>query len=94
MLELWAADCAVHSGVAGVVEGTGGVFRGHEGLREFALELREAFDDFVFEPRDIRPRGSLTLLIGHTTGRGRVSGVEIDVPMFWLTQRDQHGRNV
>jgi SnoaL-like domain len=94
MLEVWAADCEVHSVVGGVLEGASGVFRGHEGLREFWLELRAAFEDFGFEPRDIRRRGNLTLVIGQTTGRGRASGVEIAMPMIWLTQRDEHGQNV
>ena len=94
MLERWAADCEVHSGVARVVEGEAGVFRGHEGLREFWLELQEAFADFVFVPSEMRRRGSLTLMIGRSTGRGGASGIEIDVPMFWLTQQNEQGQNI
>jgi hypothetical protein len=61
MLERWAAECEVHPGVVRVVEGEAGVFRGHEGLREFRwLELREAFADFDFVPSEMRRRGSLS----------------------------------
>jgi hypothetical protein len=94
MLERWAAECEVHSGVARVVVGEARVFRGHEGLREFWLELREAFADFVFVPSEMRRRGSLTVTIGRSSGRGTGSGIELDVPMFWLTQHNEQGQNV
>jgi hypothetical protein len=41
--ERWAPDCELRSSVAGVLEGHGGVFRGHEGLKAFRHELGKAF---------------------------------------------------
>jgi ketosteroid isomerase-like protein len=94
MLEVWAADCELHSKVAGVVEGQGGVFRGHEGIRAYSRELAEALGHLVFELAEMRRRGRLTLMIGHTAGRGRASGVELDVPIFWLSEQNDEGKNI
>jgi ketosteroid isomerase-like protein len=86
MLERFAADCELHSRVA-ELEGEGGVFHGHEGLRAFARELRETLGQVAFDLREMRRRGGLTLMIGRTTGRGSGSGVDIDVPIVWLRRK-------
>jgi ketosteroid isomerase-like protein len=88
-LERWAPDAELHSSVAGVVEGRGGVFRGRDGLVHFRRELAEAFEAYGFEPDEVRHRGSLTLMAGRFRGRGRASGLDIDVPVFWLAQRNE-----
>ena len=93
MLERFAADCELHSRVA-ELEGEGGVFHGHEGLRAFARELRETLGQVAFDLREMRRRGGLTLMIGRTTGRGSGSGVNIDVPIVWLSQENDAGRVV
>jgi hypothetical protein len=93
-LERWASDGELHSTVAGVLEGEGGTFRGHEGLQAFRRELGEAFEHFAFDPHEVRRRGRLTLMIGQFGGRGRRSGMEIAVPLFWLAQRNDEGKIV
>jgi ketosteroid isomerase-like protein len=64
---------------------TAGVFRGRGALRESLSELTESFDDLRFEPQRVleAPGGEVVVLV-HTTGRGRGSGLEIDNHIAWV----------
>jgi ketosteroid isomerase-like protein len=63
-----------HAAVAAV----GGVYRGHDGLREYFRDLEEAWaGDIQVEPEAYFDLGEHTLLFHELRGRGRHSGVEV-----------------
>lgn len=69
---------------------TAGVFYGPESFRASLLELDESFEDMSFVAEGVleAPGGEIVVLI-HTRGRGRGSGVEIDNHIAWVwTFRD------
>jgi ketosteroid isomerase-like protein len=59
---------------------TEGVFRGHQGIREFMADTAQTFDLFRPEYADVRDLGDRVLAIGSIRVRGKESGVETDVP--------------
>ena len=61
--------------------GTEGAFVGHEGMRRFLADTAETFDLFKASYTDVRDLGDGRLLaIGTIRMRGRISGVESDIP--------------
>ena len=63
--------------VMGAVEG-GGSFRGHEGVRAYMQGLRDAWEKLDISIDGLRDVGERVLLLGHMTGRGEGSGIQID----------------
>jgi ketosteroid isomerase-like protein len=59
---------------------TEGAFLGHEGMRRFIADTHEMFEVFQASYPDIRDLGDRVLAIGSIRMRGKVSGVETDVP--------------
>jgi uncharacterized protein len=57
-----------------------GVYRGHEGIRQFIADTAESFDVFRFDRSDIRDLGDRVLAIGTLHLRARQGGIETDVP--------------
>jgi ketosteroid isomerase-like protein len=62
-------------------EGVGGVFYGHEGVREWFRQVYEVFDEVHFAADRIEelPDGRL-LVILRARVKGRGSGIELEVP--------------
>ena len=59
---------------------TGAVWVGHEGLRTFDRELRQAFADFETNCEELIEVGDKVVSTSRYRGRGLHSGVEIDGP--------------
>jgi len=59
---------------------TEGAFVGHEGMRRFIADTKEMFGVFQATYPDVRDLGDSVLAIGSIRMRGKVSGVETDVP--------------
>ncbi len=59
---------------------TGTVWEGHDGLRTFDRELREAFADFETNCEELIEVGDQVVSTSRYRGRGLHSGVEIDGP--------------
>jgi ketosteroid isomerase-like protein len=59
---------------------TEGAFVGHEGMRRFVADTAEMFEVFNADYTDVRDLGDRVLAIGLIRMRGKVSGVETDVP--------------
>jgi ketosteroid isomerase-like protein len=59
---------------------TEGAFVGHEGMRRFVADTAEMFELFNASYTDVRDLGDSVLAIGSIRMRGKVSGVETDVP--------------
>jgi ketosteroid isomerase-like protein len=70
---------------------TAGVFHGPNAFRESLGELSESFDQLTFEAERFleAPGGEIVILV-HTRGRGRISGMELDNHIAWVwTFRDE-----
>jgi ketosteroid isomerase-like protein len=59
-------------------------YEGQEGFLAGVREQLEAFDEWQLEPREFIAAGDRVLVLVHQHGRGRLSGVEVDVFTAWL----------
>jgi ketosteroid isomerase-like protein len=57
-----------------------GVYHGHEGVRQFFRDWMESIDDFQAHAETFIDKGDAVVVGLRITGRGRGSGVEIDMP--------------
>jgi len=62
----------------------GGTYRGQDGLREMNADLRADWDELRFEIEELRESGDAVVVRGSLTAHGRVSGVDLAVPMGLL----------
>jgi ketosteroid isomerase-like protein len=65
--------------LGGTVEGNS--FRGREGVEEYFGELRDAWEEFRYVIDDLRDLGDRVLSLGRLEGRGRGSGVQVELPI-------------
>jgi len=72
---------------------TGGVYRGHDGTRQYMADLRDAWELVEAEVTDDLVVGSVVLLVGRIHYRGKASGVETDTSVGWLL-RFRNGKAV
>jgi uncharacterized protein len=74
----------------------GGVYRGHEGLREFYGRWFGAWEDLRIEPERVIDAGNHVVDINETTGRGRSSGVVVKMRSanVWTIARGKVVRQV
>ena len=63
--------------------GEGGVYSGHEGMREYARDLLDAWELVGVELDDVLAVGDVALLVGRIHYRGKTSGVEMKDPAGW-----------
>ena len=58
----------------------GGVYQGHEGVREYFRDLQDAWDEIRLEPEAYVDLGDHTLVFVVVRRRGRHSGTEVVMP--------------
>jgi len=58
-----------------------GTHRGRESFERFLSGWLESFEDFRVEPQQIVERGDRLIVVVRQTGRGRVSGVQVDATL-------------
>jgi ketosteroid isomerase-like protein len=75
--DMYAADIEWDLSVAGML-GPGGVYHGHEEVRESFRDLLTAFSFIDFEVEEITEAGDRVLATIHERHVGRASGVEVD----------------
>ena len=63
-------------------ERTGTTFRGLDGLRQFFAEWMENWEEYRSEPVDITEAEGEILVRAHQTGKGKLSGIEINQDLF------------
>ena len=70
-------------------------YRGHDGIRRFYGEVSEVWEEFRWEPQRFVDAGDRVVVLLHSHGRGRGSGLEMsrDVAMVW-TVRDGRAASV
>ena len=64
--------------------GEEGVYRGHDAMRKYADDLKEAWDVLRVDIDDGMEAGDIALLVGRIHYRGRGSGVETDARTGWM----------
>jgi ketosteroid isomerase-like protein len=60
------------------------VRHGHEGLRASFASVEESFDDLGFETEEIYDAGDDVVVFVRMHGRGKGSGIELEVPVAHL----------
>lgn len=58
-----------------------GVYRGHDGLRNFFREWHEAWDEIEYDYDELIDAGEHVVAVVRRHGRGRASGVEVEWPV-------------
>jgi ketosteroid isomerase-like protein len=64
--------------------GEGGVYRGHEGTRQYMSDLSEAWESVRADIDDEIGVGDVAVLVGRIHYRGKGSGVESDLSVGWM----------
>jgi len=78
LVELTDPEVEWHSFLAQL--GEGGVYRGHDGMRQYAADLREAWDVFEGTVEDTFAVGNVVLLWSQLRYRGKGSGIDATAP--------------
>jgi ketosteroid isomerase-like protein len=63
----------------GAIEGE--IFRGREGAETYLERLNDAWEEFHTVAEDLRDLGDHVLMLGRVEGRGKGSGVPVDMPL-------------
>ena len=67
----------------------GKAYRGHDGVREMLADFDQDWEYVQVDAEEFRDADDEVVVLGRLHGRGRASGVELDVPMgFVWTLRD------
>jgi ketosteroid isomerase-like protein len=62
-------------------------YRGRDGLRRYFADAGAAWEDIeVRLSDDLRDLGEHIVFFGELRGRGRASGLEVQVPLAWVAQ--------
>ena len=70
-------------------------YAGADGIREFFRDVAESWECFRFEATDLRDLGDFVFVLADVSGRGRVSGVEVDDRWGWIVElREGKAANV
>jgi ketosteroid isomerase-like protein len=70
-----------------VAAGMRAAYQGHTGFREWAADMREAWERIDAVPIEIVDAGNPVVVLGHFRLRARGSGIELDTPLgviFWV----------
>ena len=54
------------------------VYLGHEGIRRFMAEVHEVWETFTWEPTEVKAAGGVVLVLVHSVGHARESGMDVD----------------
>jgi uncharacterized protein len=57
----------------------GGVFRGHQGVRDFVGQLTDSFEALEIRDYELIPAGDRVVGLIHTYARGRNGGIEVEI---------------
>src|ERR671918_2716699 len=82
ILALYDPEVEVHFSPGTLADRMGetDAFRGHEGLRAFDRELRQAFEDFETNCEELIEAGDRVVSVSRYRARGRRSGLVVDGP--------------
>ena len=84
-LEYADPEGVLESAIIGSAEGT--AYRGHGGLRQWAVAIEGAFDGLRTTPEEFRDLGGdRVLMLGRVSGRGRESGVALESQIAFVCE--------
>jgi ketosteroid isomerase-like protein len=66
------------------------VYEGHDGIRRFAADLNEVWDEFRAEPVEFIDTGETVVVSHRVHARGKGSGVKVELPsssLYMLRER-------
>ena len=66
-------------------------YHGHDGVRQFFRAWLEPFDSFHSHAQEFIDAGHAVLVRARQGGRGKQSGVEVEMPSFWQVYRVDAG---
>ena len=94
ILALYDANVVMDFSAGTLADHIGGTttWVGHDGLRSFDRELREAFESFETTYEELIDTGEQVVSVSRYRGRGRKSGVEIDGPLQFGVWSVRDGR--
>jgi ketosteroid isomerase-like protein len=78
--ELATPDFEWYPGLVRALDGSGGGYRGREGVERFAADTRENWEELQSFPEEFRDLGDRVLVLGRLKGRGKGSGAPVDTP--------------
>ena len=67
-------------------------YRGYAGMERWMRDCDEQFADWRVDLEDVREVGENVIAIGRVHGRGRASGIEVDVPFAQVAAFGNDGR--
>ena len=62
----------------------GDVYRGHDGIRRFIADMDEDIEDMQVRVEDVLEVGENVVVYGAIVGKGRGSGMDLDLPLGWV----------
>ena len=68
-----------------------GVYHGHDGVREFFRAWLSAFDGYYGHAGEFIDAGDAVVVSVRQGGRGKESGVEVEMPVVWQVYRLRGG---
>ncbi len=80
--DLTGPDFEFRPYLATLIEAT--VYRGPDGLREYFADADAAWETIEVRLADVREVDDRTFASGELHGKGRVSGLEVRVPLAWV----------
>jgi ketosteroid isomerase-like protein len=70
--------------------GQGGVYRGHDGTRQYMRDLDDAWEIVRADTDDVIAVGDVAVFVGRIHYRGKGSGIETDTAAGWMLKfRDE-----
>lgn len=82
-MEFVTSDIEFTAAMSGAV--TGGTLRGREGIEALFADIRDTWEEHRMVIEEIRDLGERVLALGRLEGRGRGSGVSVDVPLALIS---------
>ena len=79
LMEFATPDIEFNSAMSGTV--AGGSLRGREGIEALFADIRDTWEEHRMVIEVIRDLGDRVLGLGRLEGRGKASGVSVDVPL-------------
>jgi len=71
-----------------------GVYAGHDGIRSFFRQFREPFEDYWAHAEEFVDLGDRVVVRVRQGGRGKGSGVDIEMPSYWQVYTLRDGKAV
>jgi ketosteroid isomerase-like protein len=71
-----------------------GLYRGHDGIRRFFREWLAPFESYYAQPEQFIDAENAVVVRIRQGGRGKQSGVDVEMPPYWQVYRLREGKAV